>query len=53
MTYDNWKTESPEDEDERMTRAVNRNAERMRWLEDHADELNYEREERRREFDDE
>ncbi len=49
MTYDDWKTESPEDERERLDGPSRRRAERQQYLEDHADEINEERRESRRE----
>ena len=49
MTYDDWKLESPEDEDERINGPARRRAARQQYLEDHADEINDERCERREE----
>ncbi len=40
MNYDDWKTESPEDERERLEGPARRRAERWQWLEDHADDIN-------------
>lgn len=51
MTYDNWKTESPEDERERTDSRSAKREDRLRYLEDHADEINEERRERRRRDD--
>jgi hypothetical protein len=51
MTYDDWKTESPEDERERIDGPAERRAARLQYLEDPADEINEERRERRLERD--
>ncbi len=51
MTYDDWKTESPEDEEERINGPAGRRAAKQQWLEDHADEINDERRERMAERD--
>jgi hypothetical protein len=47
MTYDDWKLESPEDEEERINGPARRRAERQQYLEDNADEINEVRRERR------
>lgn len=47
MTYDDWKTESPEDEHERLTRADRKRQERYMWEEEHFDYLREMRDERR------
>jgi hypothetical protein len=47
VTYDDWKTEGPEDEDERVNGPARRQTERQQYLEDNADEINEERRERR------
>jgi hypothetical protein len=39
MTYDDWKTESPEDEDERINGPSRRRQARREWLADNADHL--------------
>ena len=40
MNYDQWKTESREDEEERINGPARRKAARRQWLEDHADDIN-------------
>lgn len=47
MSYDDWKTESPEDEEERINGPARRRDARWQYMEDHADEINEERRERR------
>ena len=47
MTYDDWKLESREDEDERINGPARRREARQQYLEDHADEINDERRERK------
>ena len=51
MTYDDWKTESPEDEYFRLNAHRLRAEARWQYMEDHADEINEERRERRLERD--
>jgi hypothetical protein len=43
MSYDDWKTESPEDQEERINGPARRRAARHQWLEDHADDINDQR----------
>ena len=47
MTYDDWKLESPEDEEERINGPARRREARQQYLEDNCDEINEERRERR------
>ena len=47
MTYDDWKTESPEDERERLDRVSRRRQDRAEWEEEHADQLLEDLQERR------
>ena len=47
MTYDDWKTESPEDENERINGPARRRQSRAEWEDEHADELREKQEERR------
>ena len=49
MNYDDWKLESPEDEDERINGPARIRAARQQYLEDHCDEINEDRRERREE----
>lgn len=51
MTYDDWKTESPEDEYCRLNARLTKAEARRRYLEDHADEINEQRRERKLEDD--
>lgn len=39
MSYDDWKLESPEDEDERLNGPERRRKARAEWEEEHADYL--------------
>jgi hypothetical protein len=48
MTYDDWKTESPEDEDERLNGPARRRQARYEWEEEHADGINELHQEQRR-----
>ncbi len=48
MTYDDWKTETPEDEEYRLSARQRRAEERAMWMEEHEDMLREDREERRR-----
>ena len=51
MTYDDWKTESPEDEEYRLSARQRREKSRAEWLEEHGDYLLEERREGERDRD--
>jgi hypothetical protein len=43
MTYDDWKLESPEEEEYRLSNSQRRAKSRAEWMEEHADYLLEER----------